>query len=163
MKYFLMSKRFNKVSPADFGLVCTTDYGSYTRPNDGTTWAARKLYNLGWGNENGFVRIPPPDFKLLIEIILKSDDQEDRYGAAALVIEDHPNELLEYCEDIFRKDVKSTIQEHLSFFKLLNLNLPTNLSFILGQSSNEIEIHHNRWKEISIRVNQVMMNTIKKY
>jgi len=80
-----MSNRFNKVSPADFDLVGTTDYESYTRPNDGTTWAARKLYNLGWGNENGFVRIPPPDFKLLIEIILKSDDQEDRYGAAALI------------------------------------------------------------------------------
>ncbi len=156
MNQFLLSFRLNKENPSDFGLIGPNDKGLYIRLIDGSIWQSRKLYDNGWGQENGFVRIPYLDFKSLVEIVLNSEDQEDRLGAAEIIIEDHPDELLQYCERVFIESDTSNIEKHRSFFKILNLNLPYNLSVTLSQSLEEIEKQHLRWKAISERVEKVL-------
>jgi hypothetical protein len=156
MKHCLMSFRLNKENPSDFGLTGPNDEGLYIRLIDVSIWQSRKLYDNGWGQENGFVRIPYLDFKSLVEIVLNSEDQEDRLGSAEIIIEDHPDELLQYCENIFTVSDKPNIERHRIFFKILKLNLPYNLSIALNQSPEEIEKQHLRWKVISEIVTKVL-------
>ena len=156
MKQFLLSFRLNKENPSDFGLIGPNDEGFYIRIIDGSIWQSRKLYDNGWGQENGFVRIPYLDFKSLVEIVLNSEDQEDRLGAAEIIIEDHPDELLQYCEHIFIESDKSNIEKNRSFFKILNLKQPYNRSVTLNQRSEEIEKQHFRWKAIAKNVAKVL-------
>ena len=88
-----MSIRFNKQSPRDFGL--TFKDGEFICEQDGTQWASRQLYDFGWGKENGFYKIPLGNFEQLLEL-LQGKDEEDAYGAAAVIMEDYPLELKLY-------------------------------------------------------------------
>ena len=95
--FFVMSMRFNKSSASDFGLI-SKDEKNAINPNDNSVWIKASLYDFGWGKENGFYKAPLPDFDSLFEIALYSKNSEDMYGAAAIILEKHPNNLLSKCE-----------------------------------------------------------------
>ena len=118
-KYFRMSKRFNKKTPSDFGL--TTDAkGDYAiDPEDNSKWKPCSLYDFGWGNEIGYYRIPLPGFAELLQISIESNDSDDMYGAAAIILEKYPNDLLEYCEELFGPSInKRTAKQLIKAFQL---------------------------------------------
>ena len=96
-KYFVMSVRFNKCSALDFGLI-PKDSGTAIDPNDNSIWVKTELYDFGWGKENGFYKAPLPDFDTLLELVLHSEDRDDMYGAAAIILEKYADELLYRCE-----------------------------------------------------------------
>ena len=98
-KYFVMSKRFNKCNASDFGLV-TEGTDVAIDPKDGSVWIKAALYDFGWGKENGFYKSPQPDFDTLIELALHSTDEEDKYGAASILLDKYGDELLRQCENL---------------------------------------------------------------
>lgn len=152
--YFFMSFRFNKNSPEDFGLIKSDNSSLYENPNDGSLWVQRSLYDYGWGKENGFCKIPTPGFEELVDIILTSKNEEDKHGAAAIILEDFCSELLDKSIAIF-EDRKNT-KKYCGFFKILHLDLPINRSPVIGKHFNEVSEDFEKWKQISVKVKQCL-------
>ena len=98
-KYFVMSKRFNKQYAKDFGLISNGN-NTALDPTDGSLWTKTNLYDFGWEKENGYYKEPLPDFLSLFEITLCSNNDDDTYGAAAIILEKYPDELLIKCEQL---------------------------------------------------------------
>ena len=57
-KYFLMSFRFDKNKPEDFGLEKSPSNDNiFIDLRDNSEWLKKDLYDFGWGNEYGFYKI----------------------------------------------------------------------------------------------------------
>lgn len=145
-KFFVMSKRFNKQSALDFGL---SDKGSgmAVNPDDGSLWKKDQLFDFGWGPENGYYRVPLPDFPHLLDIILLEDNDEDIFGAAAIVERQYPEELLEYCENIVLDPGRAEDFEKIS--RVFQLDYPINRSPTEGKQYQEVLSDSERWERIS--------------
>ncbi len=146
-QYFVMSKRLNKRLASDFGLVDLGN-GVALNPIDGSFWKKELLFALGWGCENGYYRIPLPDFIHLIRIIIANSSDEDVFGAAAIIMQQHPEELLEYCENLILDPKR--IEEFGKISYVLKLDHLRNRSPILNKSMQEITADFERWKRISL-------------
>ena len=148
MTNFLMSVRFNKQSPQDFGLVYVN--GRFLRENDGTAWLPHPLFDLGWGKENGFYKIPLGSFEELMQLVLCDNDLEDSYGAAAMIQEVYPTELKEFLLDLMRQKTKfrdrPKVRRLDQFFQL---HKGTNLTCRVGMSFAEIEKEYDEWRRIA--------------
>jgi len=153
-RYFMMSQHFNKSSPDEFGLVPTTNPDIFILPQDNSKWKYRQLYDFGWGNEEGYFRIPLPDFHTLLNIIMFSDIEDNIFGAAAVVLSDYPEELLKECKHILHDE--NIPLEYLKLFKILNLDKPLNRSPIIGKSLSEISQDYEIWKNIADAVRRKM-------
>lgn len=159
--HFMMSTCFNKSDPMEFGFTPTQEPNIYTLPSDGSKWEKRALYDLGWGSENGFVRLPVPDFDALIELLLHSNLEENQYGAAALLEDDkYASKLLALCQNIFEKE--ESAGEYVLLFKLLHLDIPLNRGNLNGKSHAEIVASHEAWIEIAHKV-QPYINKHKRH
>lgn len=150
-KYFLMSKRFNKKTAEDFGLI-RIDNQLARLPNDGSLWEKTILYDFGWGEENGYYKIPLPSFEHLMNIILSSDDEEDVFGSAAIVLKNEPEKLLIWLENnLFDKKYRNSYQMLVKLFRLDN---PLNRSSTIGKDIAEVNSDYLRWKSIAERIKQ---------
>ena len=145
--YFMMSIRFNKQSPEEFGLTLNDNSDTFVRLNDNSQWKKRPLYDYGWGEENGYYKVPMPSFDELVSIILQSKNEDDKYGAAAVILDDFCDELMEKCFEIFEdgKDVK----KYFEFFRILKLQNPINRSSIIGKHYSEVSKDFEKWKTIA--------------
>lgn len=153
--HFLMSMRFNKINPQDFGLIPSNNPGVLLKPEDGSQWKARPLYDFGWGKENGYYKIPLPDFNRLVAIILRSKDDEDRYGAAAIILDDYYEELLHKCLRLFENN-EATVRYN-DFFRILRLDTPLNRSSVIGKHYSRISDDYSKWKALARWVNNILM------
>ena len=145
-KYFVMSKRFNKQSALDFGLSDQGN-GMAVNPDDGSLWKKDQLFDFGWGAENGYYRVPLPDFSHLLDIILLEGNDEDVFGATAIVERQFPEELLEYCENILFDPGRTEDFEKIS--RVFRLDYAINRSPTEGKQYQEILSDSERWKRIS--------------
>ena len=148
MNHFLMSFRFNKQSPKDFGLIYQN--GRFIREEDDSEWKQCQLYDLGWGEESGFYKVPLGTFEELIQMVLSDDDLEDSYGAAAMILKVYPEELKAYsleliCQKIRFRERKKRKKLN-QFFKLYR---GANLTFEEGMSMAEVEKEHADWQKIA--------------
>lgn len=145
-KFFVMSNRFNKQSALDFGLL-ESDNGMALNPADGSLWKKDQLFDFGWGEENGYYRVPLPCFSQLIDMVLSGDNDEDIYGAAAIIEKQHPDELLAFCENLVLDSGRTRDFERLSL--VFHLDYPVNRCTISGKTREEIQADSDRWKRIS--------------
>lgn len=144
--FFRMSNRFNKRKPCDFGLVELQEEGYAIDPEDGSVWHRCSLYDFGWGAENGFYRTPIPEYCELLKIVLESDEYDDVFGAAAIILEDYPDELLVSCEEIFTSANCEKKKRKLA--EVFQLRHGINHSRILGKTYQDIVDDANRWSAI---------------
>ena len=119
-------------------------------PIDNSLWKKRNLYDFGWGKENGYYRLPLPQFDDLVNIIIISKCKDNRYGAAAIILDDFNDNLLIKCQEIFKYEKNP--KKYCDFFKILQLNIPINRSSILGKSYKEITEDFEKWNDISKQV-----------
>lgn len=145
-KYFVMSVRFNKCNALDFGLV-PKDAGTAIDPNDNSVWVKTELYDFGWGKENGFYKTPLPGFDMLLELALHSEDRDDMYGAAAVILENYADELLCQCEEMMDDPLRK--KEFRRLAELFRLAEPLNRYSIAQKTSEKIKSDHSRWKKIA--------------
>lgn len=144
--YFVMSSHFNKISAADFGLIYS-DINNAINPVDDSKWVKTELFDFGWGKENGFYKFPLPGFDALIDLVLNSTDKEDIYGAAAIILEKHPDELLCKCETVMKDSSKRS--EFVKLINIFNLKKTTNRSTIAQKTIDQIQSDYARWSKIS--------------
>ena len=71
-KHFIASFRYNKSKPEDFGLKKVVGKDHFVDKN-GILWKNEILWDSGWGNEYGFVRMPEPNFEQLWILLTKSN------------------------------------------------------------------------------------------
>ncbi len=145
MKYFMMSTRFNKSSYKDFGLI--EENGKYILKEDNSEWMMKNLYDLGWGKENGFCRLPLGNFEFLLNLVLSDRDNEDSYGAAAIIEELYMDALKKYLLNYITSPHSSKEKKRLEQF--FNLSKPLNRTMKVGMTFEEIRIEYNDWKLIS--------------
>lgn len=144
--YFFMSTRFNKRTAQDFGLEPTQD-GFAKNPTDGSVWEKIQLFDLGWGRENGYYRLPILPFEELYALVVQSQDDEDSYGAAAMILDRHADRLLEQCERLIGDPSGSAELDRLNRF--FRLEVPVNRCSIRNKTHNEICADHERWKKVA--------------
>ena len=143
MNWFVMSRRFNKTKPEDFGFIIVD--GIIISPIDQSIWKPKKLYDFGWGQENGYYKTPLPEFLELMRIILEESDEDDIYGSAAIILEMFPEELLLYLESI--ETLTKNIKDKLN--KVFILSKPINRTFKNQMSLEEVKSEYERWLKIS--------------
>lgn len=156
--YFMMSFRFNKQSAHDFGLT-HIENDIALNPIDNSKWQAKSLYDFGWGKENGYCKLPIPDFQSLFNIALNSKNDEDMYGAAAIILEMYPEKLLDKCEQYINSQPQSIDLKKLS--ELFNLKNPTNRCAIIHKSCTQIISDFERWNKISEAIKRQFETTEK--
>lgn len=144
MKYFMMSKKFNKRTYEDFGLKIIDE--KFIRQEDMSEWEPCFLFDFGWGAENGFYRKPLGDFTFLLKIVF-SDDEEDSYGATAIILNKYPFELKLFLKDEILVKQKEYDLQRLE--KVFNLTNPINRTIKPSMSIYEIEEEMNDWMLIS--------------
>ncbi len=144
MKYFLMSTRFNKQSPSDFGLKYVD--GKFISLKDGSEWVQCQLYDYGCGKENGFYRKPLGSFNELISLVLNFTDDEDSYGAASIIEDRYPTELKKYLLELMHQQVPRKMKNRLC--DLFKLNYPINRTYNKDYSVEQNDIEYQQWKEI---------------
>ena len=152
--HFLISMRFDKQTLTDFGLIPSEEADVFVRQSDGSKWKARPSYDFGWGKENGCYKVPMPDFNELINIIMYSKDNDDKYGAAAVLLDDFCDELLDRCFEILADD--KNVKRYSEFFKILNLQSPINRSPIVGKHYSRIAEDFEKWKTLAREVNSIL-------
>ena len=145
MLYFLMSTKFNKQSPSDFGLTFVE--GKFILPKDGSEWEQCQLYDFGWGKENGFYKKPLGSFSQLIELVVNSKDDEDSFGAAAIILDRHTEELKQYLLDLIGQKINSQQKKRLNL--MFNLVHPINRTVKPTHSIEQINEEFEQWKKIS--------------
>ena len=142
-----MSTRFNKQTASDFGLIELEGTDTAINPIDNSLWKKYALYDYGWGRENGYYRTPILDYDSLMELILSSNQDDDVYGAAAIILDKFPNELLDTCEQVSHALNKT--KEFKKLVSVFHLDLGVNQSPILGKTFEEIKRDSSRWRAIS--------------
>ena len=147
-KHFLMSKRFDKCSAKDFGLEQVEgERCAAIDPKDGTVWAKVSLYDFGWGKENGYYKKPFLTFPQLYSLVLNNESGDDLYGAAAIILDHFPDELLAECEGIMNDHARK--QEFRKLIEVFDLKNPANRCPIQGKSACQINSDYSRWKRVS--------------
>lgn len=104
INYFHMTFRCQPPSYQNFGLILL-ERNLYKSIKDNAVYIERPLYNLGWGNEIGYERQPCLGFSELIQLLLTTpqdyelpmnEAESNRYGAAAVIMEQHVDELVRF-------------------------------------------------------------------
>lgn len=156
-KYFLLSFRFNKSTSDDFGLVQSKeDISIFTNKDDNSQWVRQESYDFGWGNENGFMRLPELNFEQLWYLLNNSAIQDNMYGSAFIIEERYPDKLLEVLKNIFEYNQHVVDESLKKVLKILKLHEARNRSEILGKSFIEIEEDFKKWKDISGKVRDIV-------
>ena len=156
-KYFLMSFKFNRTKPEEFGLTQSKyDNDIFINQSDNTQWMKKELYDFGWGNEYGFVRLPELGFLELWNILENSHIEENKYGAAYLLENEYPEDLLEYVLGILSKPNNQINESTKEIFKLLKLNSIINRSRMVGKSFVEINEDYEKWKMVGLKVDDLL-------
>lgn len=150
----MISKRFNKQIASDFGLINADEEDCAINPNDNSRWVRCSSYDFGWGSEIGYYRVPLPCFSELLQILIESNDFDDIYGAAAIIMEKYPHDLLKYCEELFALSVDKDSVKKL--IKILHLDQCINRSPIQRKTFEEITNDFTRWQEVSRRAQSIM-------
>lgn len=153
-QFFIMSKKFNQQAPGDFGLIQTDVEDCAIHPYDNSRWMRCSLYDWGWGCEIGYYRVPLPCFSKLLQIFLESNDPDDIYGSAAMIMEKYPNELLAYCEELFTPPIDYDSAKKI--VKVLQLDQCINHSPIQGKSFREIANDFTRWQAVGRKAQKLI-------
>ena len=154
LQYFRMSFRFDKKIVEDFGLLRVGE--TIINPLDGSLWFRKELFDFGWGNENGFLRLPELQFSDLWFLLTNSTIQENLYGAASLILEKHADELLFQLEEILSTQNAQISMVVKKAFQLLELEKEQNRSPIEGKTLDQINHDFSRWKSISNKIKAVL-------
>ena len=150
----------------------------YVNTETGETYRKRALYDFGWGQESGFELMPPLSFKELIKLVEQpgTSAQKNRfhrytngelmqadiwrsnlYGAVAVIIQDHAEELIEFLTAKIDTDYFSdpSIRENFRLFSFDSQKTRESGAIpggVLTQSYEEILRAYPQWERIASRV-----------
>lgn len=141
-----MSMYFDKQSPQSFGLI-PFHCDMAIDPTDNSMWKNIRLYDYGWGEENGYYRLPMLNFSQLMNLVLYETNNEDKFGAAALILRLYPEQLLQYCEAIAKDNRK--LEEFRKLIPIFDLKTPLNRFHTAAKSYHLVQAEYLRWKKVA--------------
>ena len=100
--YFMQTLRHYPCSISDFGLKKCDD-GTYYREEDQSYWISKSLYDLGYGREKGFCKLPLLSFEELIALAFDDNVNNsdivcvmNHWGAISVLTDDYYEKTNEY-------------------------------------------------------------------
>jgi hypothetical protein len=152
--YFRMSVNFNAKSPEEFGFSETPDKdGTYI---DSSKWIPKNLYDFGWDEEFGMMRLPKLEFKDLWLLLIKSNNWENQYGAAHLLLTEYPDMLLDRMIRVFTDPDFKFTPHILKVMQILKLNEGNNKSTLLNKDPSVIESEAEKWQWLKSKLDEIL-------
>lgn len=166
-KIFYASKHF---TPRYGDLFEMEEEGLYRRLSDGSLFVKRELYNWGYGNEQGYVKLPLPGFEELLERVIgyreriglfrkDRDGLENLVGAVSLLMADHRYELVDWLEVNIRGPLfedKDVLRNFHWFCFLTGRDKPPFYGGIGVRSYESVLNQIPKWHEIRDEVVEVL-------
>ena len=147
----------------------------YINTETGETYRKRALYDFGWGQESGFELMPPLSFKELIKLVeqpgalpqkkrfrrctseefMQADIwRSNLYGAAAVIMQDHAKEFIEFLAAKIETDYFSdpSIRENFRLFSFDSQKTRDSGAIpggVLTRSYEEILSAYPQWETIA--------------
>ena len=150
--HFIWSGSYKNDLVSKIDLQYTGEPDIYLKPDDGSIWKANDTYHHdGHGNHLAFYRLPLPDFDELVDLLLNSDIQMDKSGAAlVLVNEEYADRLLVKCLEIIDGD--DDLESYSGFFAALKLEkkegVNPNRSPVMGKRYSQVKEDHENWERV---------------
>jgi hypothetical protein len=147
---------YNKNKPEDFGLTRTQGNDKiYLCESDRSEWVKKELYDFGWGNENGYVRMPQLGFEDLLFLLENSELQDNLYGSAYILVDEYPDKLLDYLYDLVDQENIQNNERFKRIARVLRLETSINRSKTLGKTLTEIKSDYEKWRFLSERAKSI--------
>lgn len=151
-----MAPIMHSIRPEDFDLYLYDEEPNiYINKNDNSKWIKKNLYDFGRGAQDGFMRLTQLDFQDLWSLIFNSKIEDNRYGAAAILENEHAEELNKYILDLFNKKNFGITESMIDAFNILNLDRGINRSEIMFKSKEEVKRDWVTWKYIAQKVKKL--------
>ena len=150
-KYFLASVRFDRKTPEEFGLSRVIGQ-DYCVDKDGNKWQESIMWDNGWGQENGFYRLPALEFEELWILLTQSKIEQNQLGAAERINTKFSIEMKDKLTKLFSSIDK--IDKGLATrLDLLVFNY--NRSNIIGKSHDQVKADYEEWNQLSNRYKEL--------
>lgn len=146
--YFMMSFKYDKTSPKEFGLQEMSDNINVSI-TDGSKWLKIDSHDFGWGSEIGFMRLPKLSFEELMSLLEHSPLDVNKYGAASVILSEHHQELFDYLQDKMTENSLKVTDSLREGLLTLGLDRVKNRTPIFGKSPDEIQDDFQKWKSIT--------------
>lgn len=166
--YFYMPFGPVVITPEEVGLKQLSFTNLYIDKKTGVKWRKCLLYNTGWGQPEGFEKLPELKYKDLIKLALLSnhettklpiqEEEANKYGAIAIIMEKHINELIEFLsknlenKQLFENDL---YRHNLSLF-CFDANTAKTNGGIGIKSYEDILKEYSKWNIISDSVKKMV-------
>lgn len=160
-KYFLASFNNRKNKPSDFGLTFVANKDYYVDKNN-EKWKNEYLWENSWEQEQGFVRIPEPNFKELWALLTESNIENNKLGAAELLNRNYPFELKEKLKNLFLKINKIDRNQTKRLELLEVLANVTNHSKVYKISPEKVNADYQEWKNLKTDFDQLKTESLWK-
>jgi len=146
-KQFRMSRRMSRTKPDAFGLESAGMSGLYRDRTDGSIWQQKELFDFGWGREPGYSKLPLPSIEGLVKLLFAAENEDDRFGAAGILLEECAEEALPYFEAMLTNP--ETREAAARRLREISLGESRNRSRIIGKSVEQVEADFERWSSIA--------------
>lgn len=143
-KYFTASFRFDKSKSEDFNLK-KVEGEDYFIDKLGNHWIQDYLWDNGWGNEYGFIKLPELNFEELWTLLIDSNIFENYQGASEIINRKHPFELKNKLQALFSTNQK--LNRRLTK-RIGLLELGVNRNEVIGVKKEEVEKNYLEWKKL---------------
>ena len=153
MLYFIQTIRFVPIDYKKYGFKAIDD-NTIILEKDGSIWKSSKLYDLGWGKENGFYRTPMPSKEELFLMVFPNEvnkNFEERFnywGSMAIILEKYCDFLL---EEITKKIIinKKFIEKYKDALLYINSELNVSDNLIDRLADKKLASNCKMWKKIN--------------
>lgn len=147
---FIQTTRFYPEGFEKLGFLKKDD-GFYIYTKDNSLWKEKPLLDLGYGKENGLVKIFDLSFNDLVKLVLIDyrgiiyEETYNSWGALSVLTDDYSLEFLNYLTKKYDKNgLKSN---HKFIYDYLNAEFNLNDNFLKKISNKQNIECCNKWKE----------------
>lgn len=163
MKYFLVTIRntpknkyesfFNRVKPNKYCLV-----------EDGSFWEHRKMVDLGWGSEDGYCRLPIPDYDELLSFVLNfdkqkkyrhvSDEEHNFYGSLSVLLYDYTMRFFNDLEKLLVTE-RFDYELNMQMIKIINREFLVDDNVLHRLSNKNQRVFCEKWRHLYNLINSI--------
>lgn len=153
MLYFIQTTHFVSIDYKKYGFK-VIDNDTILLEKDRSIWKSIKLYDLGWGRENGFYRTPMLSKEELFFMVfpneIKNDFEEkfNYWGSISIMLDQYCDFLLEQISKELRVN-RDFAKKYVDALLYINseLNVPDNL--IDRLSDKKLASNCKKWKRLN--------------
>ena len=154
MLYFIQTTRFIPIDYKQYGFKVIDD-NTILLEKDGSIWKSAKLYDLGWGRENGFYRTPMPKKEELFFMVFPKEiknDFEERFnywGSISIMLDEYCDFLLEKISNELIVNKKNFIDKYENALLYINAELNVSDNLIDRLADKKLASNCKKWKQLN--------------